>query len=73
MEYVYPEQIKVIGEYWLPTTDPAVVVVTEGDDVQLIFEALRPWYEYFDIQVVPAMTAEQGLQFAKERMALVTA
>jgi len=73
MEYVYPDQVRLIGEYWLPSTDPAVVVVTEAEDVGLIFEALRPWYEYFDVSVVPVMPVERGMQLARERMELAVA
>jgi hypothetical protein len=73
MEYTYPEDVHVIAEYWLPSTDPAVVVIAEADDLALVFEALRPWYDYFVIDVVPAMTAERGMQYAKERMELAVA
>jgi hypothetical protein len=73
MEYVYPHHVEVIAEYWLPLLDPLVVIVIESEGIGQLCEALSPWYECFDVNVVPAMTAEQGLQFAKERLELAVA
>ena len=73
IEYVYPENLKVVAEYWLPTDDPKVIVVLETESVEEIFEALRPWDQYFEATVIPAMTAERGLRLAHERMAVTVA
>jgi hypothetical protein len=57
---------RVVGEYWLQSNDPTVVTITETDDVATIMRSVVEWDDVFDITVYPAITAEQGLQFAKE-------
>ena len=44
------------AEYWLQASDPAVVAIFEADSVAPI------------ITVVPAVTAEEGLQLAQQMM-----
>jgi Domain of unknown function (DUF3303) len=57
---------RVVGEYWLQSNDPTVVMVLETDDVATIMRSVAEWDDVFDITVFPAMTAERGLQLAKE-------
>jgi hypothetical protein len=54
------------AEYWLQTADPAVVSIFETDSVAPIMATLAEWGDVFDITVVPAITAEEGLQLAQQ-------
>jgi hypothetical protein len=44
----------------------AVIAVAEADNVASIMRAIVDWDDVFDLTVVPAMTAEQGLQMAQQ-------
>ena len=63
-----PTNVKVIGEYWLQTGDPAVIAIFEADSVAPIMAITTEWGDVFDITVVPAITAEDGLELAKQMM-----
>ena len=68
IQWSYPAGMKVIGEYWLQTDDPKIIVISEGDDIAPIMAATGAWDDVFSFTVVPAVSAEQGLEIAK-RMA----
>lgn len=69
LEWHYPEGMKVLGEYWLATTDPAVISIAEADDAAVIRKAMEHWDDVFDYSVFPAVTAEQGLAAARREFA----
>ncbi len=65
----YPTGMRVLAEYWLQTNDaalPGLILISESDDVASIMRAFADWDDVMDLTVVPAMTAEQGLEFAKK-------
>jgi hypothetical protein len=64
----YPEGMKPIAEYWLQTADPDVVAIFEADSVAPIMATLGEWGDVFEICVYPAITAEDGLELAKQMM-----
>ena len=66
LEYKYPEGLKVIAEYWLQSEDPSVIVITESDSAAVGFAALSAWDDVFSMTVIPAITAEEGLQMARQ-------
>jgi hypothetical protein len=66
VNWQYPAGIRVLGEYWLETEDPALIVIAEVDDVASIMMGTVDWDDVFHITVVPAVTAEQGLELAKQ-------
>ena len=68
VKWQYPEGIRPIAEYWLPTPDPAAIVIFETDNEDLIFQASIQWGDIFDITVIPAITGEKGLQLAQQMM-----
>ena len=68
-DYTYPEGMQLLGEYWLATDDPCVMVVAEAESMAPLLAAVADWDEVFDITIVPAVTAEEGVRFAKERLA----
>jgi hypothetical protein len=72
LEYVFPKEVQVVGEYWLQTDDPAVVLVTECAEIAPMIESRAAWDDYFDISIFPAITAKEGLEFARAEMAKAT-
>jgi hypothetical protein len=68
-EYHYPEGMRVIGEYWLAMHDPCVIVVAEAESMAPLLAAVTDWDDVFEITIVPATTAEEGMRFAKDRLA----
>jgi hypothetical protein len=68
VNWQYPEEIRVTAEYWLPTNDPKMIAVAEADSIAPIMRAIGDWDDVLDVTVVPAMTAEQGLELARQQM-----
>jgi hypothetical protein len=68
MQWSYPPGLKVIAEYWLMTDSPKVVSIAEADDPAALTAATSDWDDVFSFTIVPAVTAEQGLQMAKQVM-----
>lgn len=55
-----------MAEYWLQTSNPDVVGVFEADSIAPIMAITTAWGDVFDITIVPAITAEEGLKLAQE-------
>lgn len=68
LEWQYPEGMRPVAEYWLQTTDPAGIVIVEADNIAPIMAAVAAWDDVFDITVVPAITAQEGLELARQMM-----
>ena len=66
MQWSYPPQMKIVAEYWLQNPDPQVICVSEADSIAPIMAATTAWDDVFEWTVVPAVTAEQGLELAKQ-------
>ncbi|MGB3683421.1 MAG: DUF3303 family protein [Rubrobacteraceae bacterium] len=47
--------IEIIGEYWLQSTNPRIILIFEADDNGPILELASEWESHFDITVVPAV------------------
>lgn len=67
-QWNYPKEVKLVAEYWLQTNDPDVISIFEADSVAPIMAITAQWGDVFDITVVPAITAEEGLELAKQMM-----
>ena len=67
-QWEYPEGTRMVAEYWLQGTDPTVISVFETDSNEAIFALTVAWSDVFDINVVPAVTSEQGLALAAQMM-----
>jgi hypothetical protein len=67
-KWQYPEGVKLIAEYWLQAANPEVISIFETDSIAPIMGTLAEWGDAFDISVYPAITAEDGLELAKQRM-----
>ena len=63
-----PDGMRPVAEYWLQTSDPAVISIAEADSIAPIMAAVAQWDDFYDITVIPAVTAEEGLQLAQQMM-----
>ena len=68
MQWQYPKDLHIVAEYWLQTTNPEVILVAEADTIVPMMTALVAWDDVYDITVVPASTAEKGLETAQQMM-----
>jgi len=66
VDWKYPDGMRLVAEYWLQTPDPNVITVAEADSVGPIMAAVAQWDDVFDVTVIPAVTAEEGLQLAQQ-------
>ncbi len=67
-KWQYPQGVKVIAEYWLPSSDPTVVAIYETDNTDLIFQCNVQWGDVFEMKISPAIIAERGLELAQQMM-----
>ena len=67
LEWQHPEGLRPIAEYWLQG-DPTIISISEADSIEPIMAATSAWDDVISWTVLPAITAEQGLEMAK-RMA----
>ena len=65
----YPNGVKLHGEYWPSSESLAVVSVFETDDPAALMELGFTWGDVFQIEITPAVTAEDGLRIGPEFMA----
>jgi hypothetical protein len=60
--------MNVLAEYWIETDSPRVVSVVEAKSMAS-FGALRmAWGDLFEIDVFPAITADQGMEMLRQAM-----
>ena len=62
----YPKGIRVIAEYWPSSSDVQVVSIFSADDYSAVMEVVFEWNDIFDIDVHPAISAEDGLKIGAE-------
>ncbi len=68
LQWSYPEGVNVLGEYWLETDSPRVVAVIEAEDMAPFGQIRMDWGDLFEIEVFPAVTAEQGMEMLRQAM-----
>ena len=68
MQWDYPQGVRVLGEYWLETESPRVVSIMEADGMEAFGQIRMDWGDMFEIEVFPVVTAEQGLEMARQAM-----
>ena len=68
MAWTTPEGMKPIAEYWLQSNNPSVIAISEADNIAPIMAATMPWTDMFDITVIPAVSAEEGLKLVSQMM-----
>jgi len=63
----YPEGVQVIAEYWPLSSAVQVVSILSADSVvKKIMEIVFEWNDVFDIDVYPAVSADEGLRIGSE-------
>jgi Domain of unknown function (DUF3303) len=62
----YPSGVDVIAEYWPMAADLQVVAIFSSDDVGAIWELEAEWSDVFDIDISPAVSAEDGLRIGPD-------
>jgi hypothetical protein len=62
----YPEGVRSIAEYWPASGDMAVVSIFSTESFAGIMELLLEWEDVFDIDVYPAVSADEGLTIGAE-------
>lgn len=68
LKWSYPQGAKPIAEYWLQTPDPNLVSIVKADDIAPIMAGTSQWDDLLSFRVIPAVTAEQGMEMAKRMM-----
>jgi len=68
LQWQSPEGVNVVAEYWLETPDPLVIAIFETESKAAMMQFTTAWNEYFAITIVPAITAEEGLELGKKMM-----
>ena len=68
LQWDYPESVRVLGEYWLETEAPRVIAVMEAQSMEALGQLRMDWDDMFEIEVFPAVTAEQGMEMARQAM-----
>jgi Protein of unknown function (DUF3303) len=68
LQWQYPEGANVLAEYWLETESPRVIAVIEADGMDPFGQIRMDWGDMFEIEVFPSVTAEQGLEMARQAM-----
>lgn len=60
----YPAGIRAIGDYWRigATRSPEMVVIFEADDARAIMSVTDSWSDVFEVDVTPAIAAEEGIK-----------
>lgn len=64
----YPKGIKPVAEYWLQGNDTSAIVVFEVDHPGLITPLRAEWDDLYEIEIFPAMTADEGIALMKQHM-----
>lgn len=70
MQWEYPKDVRLVGEYWLSTNDPKVISIYETDNYDAIMENSTTWDDAFDMQIFTAVSAEDGMEWVKKTMGL---
>ena len=62
----YPAGMRVIAEYWPSAADTQVVSIFSVDEYGPVMELLLEWGDVFDIDIFPAVSAEEGLKIGAD-------
>lgn len=64
----YPEGLQLVAEYWPTAEDPAVVSIFRTDEFAPLMEIQLTWGDTFDVTVIPAISADDGLEVGPDVM-----
>jgi hypothetical protein len=62
----YPAGVTLIAEYWPALSDVTVVSIFSTDSFDSIFEFELEWSDAFDIDISPAVSADDGLRIGAD-------
>ena len=62
----YPAGIRMLAEYWPMADDLQVVAIFSADEIGAVWELVAEWEDVFDIDVSPAVSAEEGLRIGED-------
>jgi hypothetical protein len=62
----YPDGISLIAEYWPMSGDVQVISIFSTDSIAALLELEFEWSDVFDIDISPAVSAEEGLRVGPE-------
>jgi hypothetical protein len=62
----YPAGVQVIAEYWPLAADLQVVSIFSAEDVGALWEIEAEWSDVFDVDIAPAVSAEEGLRIGPD-------
>ena len=62
----YPKGIRLIAEYWPIASAVQVVSIFSADTFEPVLELELEWSDVFDIDVHPAVAADEGLRIGSE-------
>jgi hypothetical protein len=62
----YPPGMNILAEYWPVGSEISVILITEGDSPEPMFAAIAAWDDHFDFQIMPVLTAEEGMALAAQ-------
>ncbi len=68
----YPKGIRVIAEYWPMSSAVQVVSIFTADSFEQVFELELEWSDVFDIDIHPAVGADEGLRTGADVMGRLT-
>ena len=66
MNWKYPTGMRVVGEYWVNGNNTNLIVIAETESDGALLSYRADWDDHFEIDIYPALTAEHGLQLAKQ-------
>ena len=62
----YPEGTRLIAEYWPTASAVTVVTIFSADSFETLMELELEWGDVFDIDIYPAVSADEGLRIGPE-------
>ena len=62
----YPDDVRVIAEYWPLSSAVQVVSIVAAESIEKMMELVFEWDDVFDIDIHPAVSAEEGLRIGPE-------
>lgn len=68
----YPEGIEVKAEYWPLSSAVQVVAIVGAESIEKIMEFVYEWTDVFEIDVYPAVSADEGLKIGPTVFARLT-
>ena len=65
-QWDFPPGMNVVAEYWPLGASVAVITVAEADSAVPIMAAISDWDDVFEFEVLPVVTAKEGLAMAAQ-------